>query len=294
MIDLLRSLIPSFSHFQEHEICKSDGVAIGFQSTLISNGNIPFAGGTAKNIDQARRICAAESIERAFFNKLFTSSSIGKNKFLITEYPTSCGFAAGFEKNATIFRAICEAIERWAWSKWIDNGMGVPQVTPELRTDLSHYFKSQFDEVVFFQVPLSLGKIKRPSFIGEQFCFSVAIGIKDNGIFPGSRVTTESDEPWEHCLLEAWRHKIIFNNELRNTQPVNIFDKRIQRFGLDGLEIVKKLIEAQPVIFPVAKIRLLEEVASSNVDSAHQYHIWRALCEDFIGWDRGDEHRFIY
>ncbi|MGZ3747366.1 MAG: hypothetical protein ACXVB4_16965 [Pseudobdellovibrionaceae bacterium] len=260
---------------------------------MIQN-SIPFSGGTAKTIDQARRICAAESIERAFFNKLFSSSAEEKNRFFMNEYPTSCGFAAGFDKKFTVYRAVCEAVERWAWSKWIDNKIGLTQVTPKLNTDLSQYFYNQFDKVIFFQVPLSLSEENRPSFIGENFYFSVAIGIKDNGIFPGSRVTTEIDECWEHCLLEAWRHQVIYDNELRLSEPANIFDKRIQFYGQNGIGAIKKLLEIPPGKFPVAKIRLLEEVASSNLDSAHRYHVWRSLCEDFIGWDRGDENRFVY
>lgn len=294
MVDFLRSLIPSFSHFQEYVISGSDGANIGFQSTLITKSNTPFAGGTGKSIEQARRICTAESIERVYFNRLFRSSETEKNKYLLSEYPTSCGFAAGFDNNNTIFRAVCEAIERWAWSKWIDNKMGLVQVKPNLETELSKYFSEQFDKVIFFQVPIILSGVNRPVFIGQNYRFSVAIGIRDNGIFPGSRVTTETDECWEHCLLEAWRHQVIFNNELRFSEATDIFDRRIQTYGRSGLETIKKLIDLSPVEFPAAKIRLLEEVASSNLGASDRFYVWRALCDDFVGWDRGHENRFIY
>lgn len=206
MIDLLKVLVSDFSHFQEHAIGESNKNVVGYQSSLITSQNRPFAGGTAAILNHARRICAAEAIERVSFLKALKTPTENK-RLLLNEYPTTCGFAAGFEENSTVFRAVCEAVERWAWTKWIDESKGIKRVYPKIEKPLSSYFLDQFDEVFFFQSELAILADGLPLFIPKNLTWTVAIGKKGNGIFPGSRVTTNKDELWEHPLLEAWRFK---------------------------------------------------------------------------------------
>ncbi len=98
MIEVLKSLIPNFSYIQEHEVKDAFGSIFGFHSTLITTDNHAYAGGTSYDLNEARLICAAEAIERAHFFKSL-KSSVNNPRLLLNEYPTTCGFAAGFEKN---------------------------------------------------------------------------------------------------------------------------------------------------------------------------------------------------
>lgn len=292
MVEILKSLIQDFSHIQEYEIKNSQGNTIGFQSTLITKDNFPFAGGTAFDLNLARRICTAESIERAFFFKSFKSEA-ESSRLLLKEYPTTCGFAAGFNEKKVIFRSICEAVERWAWSMWIDKGLKISRVNPVLNTKLSNYFVDEFDEIIFLKKTLSLDPNLIPEFVSKDLVWSVVLGIKDGGIFPGSRVTTTNDEMWEHALLEAWRHKNIFKNELHEKESRDVFEKRIKYFGNKKDEALKYCEPFKADEFPKPRLRILEKVVAVS-DNEYSYFVFRALCHDYIGWEQGREDRFIY
>lgn len=295
MIEALKLLIPNFSHFQECEMHDSKGEAIGYQSALITTSTVPFAGGTARDLNTARRICIAEAVERATFLKLIRSETKEQlDELLLKEYPTTCGFAAGFDERKTTFRATCEAIERWAWSQWIDKGFGLMQVQPQLKTELSSKFEKHFDSVHYFRTHIKLSGKQRPSFVGEDFLFNVVIGVKADGIFPGSRVTTVNDESWEHPLLEAWRHHQIFVNELSKGSLNGLFDRRIKRFGEAGLETLSKVLSLERRKFPSPELCMMKRVATGSLDGLNQYQVWRALCREYIGWHLGDENRFVY
>lgn len=293
MIEVLKKIVPRFSHIQEYEIKNSFGLTVGFQSTLVTDDNFAFAGGTANDLNLARRICFSEAIERVYFFKSLTSSALSSSLFL-DKYPTTCGFAAGFNKEKTIFRAICEAVERWAWSKWIDKKFTISQVKPILNTRLSKHYLECFDEVIFLQSPIKLNSHLVPEYISKNLVWSVALGIKGNGIFPGSRVTTSLDEVWEHPLLEAWRHKLIYENELKNAECKDIFEERIKYFGENKEEALKQCAPFVAINFPEAKLNLMTSVKIEKFDSEISYFVYRALCEDYIGWEHGNESRFVY
>lgn len=293
MVELFKTLIPQFSHFQEGELINSVNKSVGFQSSIITKSGTPYAGGTAGDLNLARRICVAEAIERASFINVSIKKKVD-DLYLLEEYPTTCGFAAGFNVNHTIFRSICEAVERWAWSKWIDDELGIPEVEVNLSSELSQFYSDAFDRVHFFQREIKLSDKLLPSFIGSDFHLSIAIGVKGKGIFPGSRVTTLEDEPWEHSLLEAWRHKIILENEILQSEPETLFDRRIKHFGEDGLDTLSKIRSFSIGEFPRPQLRLLKEVARGKYDISNLYYVWRALCSDYVGWDKGDDTRFVY
>ena len=293
MLHILKTLIPHFSYLQEFELKNSIGENIGFHSSLITTDNLPFAGGSAKDLNQARRICAAESIERAIFYKcLKTPNDV--NKLLLDKYPTTCGFAAGFEEKKTIFRAICEAVERWAWSKWIDEGYKITTVNMPKLNDTSKYFLSQFEEVLFFKTNIKLNSYLLPKYISNDLIWTVVIGLNHNGAFPGSRVTTAQDELWEHSLLEAWRHQLIFKNELENKKINNLFEKRIKYFGDNKEVALRQSRQFEAIDLPMPKLKILENAVTENYRLQNEYYVYRALCDDYLGWECGDETRFIY
>lgn len=291
MVELLRALVPDYSHIEEHNVVGSMGEVIAYQSILMTTGRYPFSGGMAQTLNSARRICAAEAIERACVQELRSDSCEATTQSLLDIYPTSCGFAAGFERPATSFRAVCEAVERWAWSQWIDGDLPIPHVTPAELSPSERYFASAFDRVAFFQIGLDVHSMNRPMHVPQELVFSVAIGVSGAGVFPGSRVTSAKDKAWEHPLLEAWRHLEIFKSDSSLEKSASIFDRRIRAFGVNGIGQLDKLFVLSKARqdWPQAKLRIVRELKATR-----DYFVWRALCEDFVGWDRGDENRFIY
>lgn len=290
MIDTLRTLIPEFSHFQDTNL--SDGhESVGHQVTMVLKDNTPFAGGTHADLNSARRICAAEAIERAYYLKSQRESNEHHDPLLLRLHPTTCGFAAGFERQATAYRAVCEAVERWCWSKWVDVGLKIERAENPSLSNLTKHLARDFESVIYLQktITLSSGPLLLP-FIPREFQFSVAIGISNGGIFPGSRVTTAEDNCWEHPVLEAWRHLHIFRNELRADQKMDIFDRRIFNFGSVGAVKLHHILEPKnDGSWPMPALRLNKEIPTSG-----NFFVWRALCDDYVGWELGDESRFVY
>jgi hypothetical protein len=288
MIETLRSLIPDFSHFEEFELRDHHGIA-GYQTVLILTSGYPFAGGTHENKIVARQICAAEAIERAHVRMARESTEQGNDPLLLVEIPTSCGFAAGFESQPTIFRAVCEAVERWCWSKWIDEGYSPARVEVKTETRLGLYFSLEFDSVHWFRSSVKISGKMLPDFIPRSLIFSAAICAKNGGIFPGSRVSTEVDDLITHPLLEAWRHRAIYNIELQDQTPADIIDKRIKYYGKNGEATLSRLLTNKVNPPPSCQIRLISNVAKSKT-----YEVWRSLADDYIPWHEGDEKRFVY
>lgn len=278
MISILKSLIPDFSHLEE-SVLKTDDSIVGHQCVLVLKSGYPFAGGTSSNQDVARRVCAAEAIERTYVIRAKENG----------EATTSCGFAAGFQQRPTIFRAICEAVERWAWSKWIDEERATEYVPLSAESPLEKYLFADFSDVAAFEQPLFIDPHLLPSFISQDVMFNVILGQSNKGLFPGSRVTTSQDKRWEHPILEAWRHRMIFLNELNGTNPENIFDQRIEYFARNGESQLAKIHSFSRKPWPSPKLSLLKEVAHRD-----GYYVWRAFCENYQAWELGNVDRFIF
>ncbi len=78
-------------------------------------------GGLSNLREHAIRIGISEYIERFEFSRLLNTSI--SSQFLLDKFPSTCGFAAGFNSLKTKKRSIAEAVERWCWSKWVDEGL---------------------------------------------------------------------------------------------------------------------------------------------------------------------------
>ncbi len=288
MLSQLKKLKPDISELQLSEV-KVDTTIIGYLATIFTENGYPYAGGCSEKRDTAIRIAAAECIERAIVHKIREESD--GECLLLNEFPTTCGFAAGFDSAKTKARAICEAYERWAWSKWMDENYSIPivEVANCITDPLSSYFQKTFDQVIFLEKEIQpeLNWLHNQ----ESIKLGIVLGIKGNGVFPGSRVVSVTEDPWGHALLEAWRHAIIFENISKYSgEAKDIFDKRIMHFG-NYKELAFSAIErSKKSKWPKPKLRLLQEVQTPM----EKTYLWRALCHDFVGWHEGPIDRFVY
>jgi len=155
---------------------------VGWYTVVMGNEGEPLGGGTAESLELSQRIAVAESIEK--LEVLHGLSVEERQSFKCERFPTRCGMAAGFEPQATIHRAIAEGVERWVWSKWIDDGLEISEIKLPKLNDLSNYCFSIFDEVRFFKLEIHH---KINNFPGK-INFYATIGFKDGGAFPGSRI----------------------------------------------------------------------------------------------------------
>ncbi|MGK5088332.1 hypothetical protein WDW86_12300 [Bdellovibrionota bacterium FG-2] len=293
MLTLLKDLIPNLGRMEDLLIGDLQNV-IGYHSTIFLQNGAAYGGGCGATTAVSRRVAVAECIERALFAQIQGTEEV--NEFLIPEFPSTCGCAAGFDAEKTMFRAIFEAIERWSWSQWIDFGFSIQRVSVESSAldPYARYFHNYFDEVqflrrdfVFLDPTMSrLGKI--------DLSIGIVLGIKDGGIFPGSRVAHANADIWQHGLVEAWRHAMIYkhllNRSEENAPALSVIDQRILHFGRDKDKALRQIESARCVDWPSPQLRLLKQYNTKSPD----YFLWRALCHNFIGWHEGPETRFVY
>lgn len=286
MLDYLLRLNVNFNEFKTQKIITQSEL-IGFHCFGIEKSGETFSGGTSADLTTAKRIAVAESFERSFL-KVISSDNDLRIKFNFDYHPTSSGFAAGFDREQTSFRSICEAIECWAWSKWIDENFKLTEKNaPKELTKLSLHFLKDFDSFKWYEKDFRI-------LINEEFLelkFIVFLGMKDNGIYPGSRVSTKYDNLYEHPIIEAYRNyknALIFQQS--QFKLSDIIQERVIHFSQNKHNALEQIKMSSRMDWPSPQIKLLENFKTEHPN----IYLYRCLLEDFIGWHEGDVTRFVY
>ena len=285
MMEILRQFSPDFSHVEEAPI-STEGKTIGWHSTFLGKDGLALGGGCGSTLELSRRIAVAEIIERSTFQKLMSQD---KTSFLLDEFPTSCGFAAGFESEPTKLRAISESLERWALSKWIDDKLKLEPIhnSSAQLGEIGFFFAKQFDELNMYAKTFALSSGE----ISIHIQFGAVVGFKNGGAFLGSRACSTKENPWDHALTEAWRHTVIAKSVPSEKEINKKYKDRVRFFASNALAARTAINEAHfESNWPVPRLRLLKQVPSLP----DGIFVWRALCHDYKGWHLGDETRFMY
>lgn len=284
--ELLRSIEPSFARIEEAYI-DFEGERIGWHSTCFGNESVALGSGYSSVRDEARRIAIAETLERAFFKRIVFSPE--SSEFLIPEYPTSCGFAAGFHWGSTQFRSLCEAVERWALEQWIDEDCPFDEIRKgDLRLSvLAEFFAASFCDLLFYRKELSVdydGKL-------VPLVCGVVVGLTESGAYIGARVSSSEDDIWTHPLIEAWRHKKIFE-KVQDTPPDALSEvrRKIQFFGRNRDVALAQVANTKHGTWAIPKVRLKKEYKTGIPG----IFVWRHLIDGFKGWQLGPLERFLY
>lgn len=282
-LEIIKQQIPTFSRMDVSPILNNLGLTVGWEcNSYLENGKA-FSGGTHIDREVAKRICVAEAIERALFFKIYKNKN--NDNFLLSEYPSTCGFACGFDSPKTQSRAICEAVERWAWSKWIDSNYKLNQVKDPKIDTLSQVLVSRFKQARFFTKNFELSSL--------QLQFGVVVCETDLGVFAGSRVCGISEDPWSHAIIEASRNYQNFEYSKKNNENLSKGDfvrRRVIYFGTHKEEALEQIERAFKTDWQEPSIRLLKEY-ETGIDSVF---LWRCILHDWIGWHEGDYARFVY
>lgn len=273
------------SKVEYSEIKNDFGASLGWNSYIYDSNDVVKAGGTADSKDLALRIAYAELIERSTFKKI-SHDSILKNRFQLTEHPTTCGFAAGFSRQETKMRAICEAIERWCFSEWVDKQKYISTYKPQGFNELTNFFLGSFDSVDFYVQKINLELIEGLNI--DQLYFCACLGYKGSGVFLGSRVSNNFIDLFQHAAIEAYRAHIIFKNLETSRRKSNFYTDRIKYWGHNNKNL-PHFSDFEKLEFDKPKLALVEEYSESV-----EYFVYRALCDNFIPWNVGDEKRFVY
>ena len=287
LLEELRKLNPTIKEFVKQEIVDENKSTLGFRCYGVDETGT-FSGGTAQDENTALRIAVAESFERSLFRSINQNESL-KKEFLLEDYPSTSGFAAGFDKKSTRFRAICEGLERWIWSKWIDENYKIEETKVNSNLPpLSQHLLKDFDEALWLKKDFELQISK-----DEKLTLSIVIflGMTENGIFPGSRVSTLKDELYEHPIIEAHRNLINFKIfEKENHELRDIIEKQAMFFGQNKAIALSQIDTSYKLNWPTPELLLLKEFDSKIPGVFLQ----RCLMKDFLGWDKGPTSRFVY
>lgn len=286
LLNHLLRLNSSIKSINKQPIMNSHNAIVGWNCYFVNNKGQSFAGGTAQNEHLALQIAVAESFERTIFSILFSKELYVKN-YLLDEIPSTSGFAVGFTKESTAFRSICEAVERWSWSQWIDYGFKTPLLKKSNFSKLATHLTTLFDGYELYQKTVHLDS----ELICEPLIFSVFLGFKNNGIFAGSRVTTIKDDPWDHAAIEAYRN--LKNSELIDSTLLdaeNIISQRVLYFSKNKNTAIEQINRALITEWKHAKILLHKEVPT-DISGVYMY---RTICKDFKYWHLGGVDRFVY
>jgi len=277
---------PTFRTIEEAQI-HNGREFIGWHSTCFDGNQKPLGSGCGTTRIAARRIGVAETLERAVFKK--TLNSTRKHQLLLDSYPSTCGFAAGFDSSSVRFRSLCEAVERWALEKWIDEDCPFKKMErSSLKlSPLAQFFSDLFSEVTYFSERFAI------PYGGQllELTGAVVVATTEQGAFLGSRVTTRADDLWTHPLTEAWRHKLIFE-KVRGTPFSELSDVRqkIKFFGLNKEAVLLQVMNSKTSVWSMPRLRLAEEI---ETDLPGVY-VWRHMFDGFRGWDKGPIERFLY
>jgi hypothetical protein len=287
--DDVKTIEPRFDHLEESPVAgASVSQPIGWHFNAMGLNSLCLGSGLAPDRDTARRIALAETLERAVFRKLRDSNQA--HEFWLDKNPTTCGFAAGFEFEKARIRSICEAVERWARALWIDNGFALMEV-PSPRVFLSPLGKhliEPFQDCLYLMGEFSVQDPIKRSMINLKL--AVVVGMTKDGVFPGSRVCSDQEDPWEHACLEAWRHHLVFKNNSLPDLPENSFLHRISYFGTKRELAVSQIERASRYDWPKPNI----DLHRSHEELGGKLFVWRSLCDGYLGWESGGIDRFVY
>jgi hypothetical protein len=288
LYDKLIAINSAVTGINLQEIRNDNDVTVGWNAVVETSSSNAFSGGTCGDQETAIRIAIAECFERSFFLKISQLEDVSLQALLLDQHPSSSGFACGFEPDTTRFRSICEGIERWAWSQWIDYSYKIKKVdSMEYRTSLGDFLASKFDKFTLFSHDIY--------FQFQQYKFVLFIGEKSNGVFAGSRVSTSKDSLiWEHAIIEAYRNlenfKLFQNQSSKKIEDLDIISARARYFGSHADEAWAQVsrAEKQPWIAPEVNV-------SSYIDTkVPGVFLHRCLMKNFIGWHLGSCERFVY
>lgn len=286
LLKKLLELNPEIKSLDQQPILDFDGKVVGWNSYFLDKNGQAIAGGTSQALETAKRIAIAECFERAIFNRLI-DNIFDFPELLLEEAPSTSGFAAGFERDATAYRSICEGLERWAWSQWIDEGYLIPTIQKPQLSELAVALSSNFSKMAFHHISIKT----QHSIDCKNLALSIFLGFKNSGIFAGSRVTSSNDNSWDHAVIEAYRNLKNFEITDRNTiDPKSLIGQRANYFGSHATEALAQINAANKSNWPTASLRIHEEI-QTGIESVF---LFRTLFNDYKHWHLGDERRFVY
>lgn len=273
--------IPDFKEIQESPITL-EGRDVAFHASVILQNGYCQGTGFSQDVKVAKQIALSEALERQVVFDLAKSAQ--KGDYLLDEYPSTCGFAVGYDPESTKQRAVAEAVERWLRSKWIDDRYALlefPLRKPELNS-LEGWFAEHFNEIRCF---VGSNQITVDGVVHTANSL-IVVGLTRDGAFVGSKTVLDGKVPLLSALVELHRHLRLSEEITQTYGELEV----IKHFAKNKSLALEQITRASRRPLPEPQLRLLKEVPT-GVEGAYCY---RALCENFRGWHGNDVRRFVY
>lgn len=267
MLELLRQALPDFRDISVSEI-RDGGKIVGWESICYLKSGIPFSGGTSEDKMKSLRIAISEAFERALVTRIRSDQSSSR-EFLCSSFCDTSGFAAGFDRGSVKYRSLCEALERWARSVWIDKQLVLPRCDDVKLTPLAKHQSSFFSKVHFF-------KKKVFTINGNDLYYYLTLGKRERGIFAGSRVGIESHDNWTHSLVEAARNYSNSINFRVKSHSIEWLPRKLRYFSLHGDQTLNELLEHSNLEWPSPELLLQKEFVTNS-----PVILWRTLMKGY-------------
>jgi hypothetical protein len=279
---ILKILNPMIDSIVEFPIVENED--IGFQCIVYLRDDHPYSGGHHISKQIARRIAIAEAFERTTFEKIAGNSHLSE-QFLISNFPDTSGFAAGFDSQSAQARSFAEGLERWTRSTWYDQKLQTNYISaniPDGITDSAKFAVSQFDDHLFLIQDIKFGM--------KSFKYGLFLGFKDDGVFSGSRVVGLKGDIWTHASIEALRNLKTFKMDSHNSFSTqqNII-KKINFFGCHGDAVKEEILPFCNKNWPIPEILIQKQAPS--VDGVY---VWRTLFKNYVPFTLEPLSRFVF
>lgn len=288
-MNFIKELLDTKNCVIEEANIKGSDNEIYWHCTILNNKSIPIGSGFSNDRNLSRKIAVAEYLEDTQYQSICNSTEQEKENWGLNKISTGCGFAAGFEVKMTQLRSVAEAVEKWALSKWIDEGyvLKVNESASILSESAyaTKYFSDFFDKTSFFEKELIVPFENKLLTI----YLGVAVSELNNGIFIGSSAGYQKKHIWQHSLLECFRNYQV------SSQPIKVSEfyfpeNKIRFFAQNRNIAIEQIQKANKLDWPMPKI-ILHRVQGFESD---QYFLARTIIDGWKSWDEGPIERFLY
>lgn len=206
IVKYLSEISPNFHHLTEFPIGPAEA-PLGWNSYAIDAAGGCIAGGTADRRHMARRKAVAESLERAFIEKLKISAA---TEFMLDRFPDSRGFAVGFLEQPTQLRSIADGIEMTIRDHLGDGLLVLDEIKNPETTPLEHFLAAGQD-IRYFKLDL-VDHIESFHLLPELTFHMVVAEDGKLGSVGGFKVAPSGVDAWEHALVELRRNQFNLNS----------------------------------------------------------------------------------
>lgn len=228
-----------------------DSELVLFNFFIRHKNGYAYSGGSDFDRNLAITKCLMECAERVFISHC---SSRLEKEFLIDQFPTTNGFACHHQEALSLKASIKEAIERYLWTEWVWGRLAMYQLSVPPKGGLTDLLLQEFDRVSYYQLPIEFNSVQGLTGIS----FLAVIGIKNNGLFWGSSVSSDLDnDNWDHCQIEALRNLKSFESGV-TAKSDKKEDVILNAFGKGGAKKFKPLTGDLKIFRLENKIKLIK------------------------------------